>query len=73
MSQKSIKRDAFKEFKRRKQHVREHLRSPHPFATVLLDDQKNILAIGMNRATLAEHAAKQGWDKYEMVDYAVVI
>jgi hypothetical protein len=73
MSQKSIKRDAFKEFKRRKQHVREHLKSPHPFATVLVDAEKNILAIGMSRARLAEDAVERGWNEYEMTDYAVVI
>ena len=73
MSQRAIKKSAFKEFRKRKQHIREALKDPHPVATVLLDEQNEILCIGMNRARLAEYAKERGWEKYEMKDFAVVI
>lgn len=73
MSQKSIKKSAFKEFRLRKQHIREALRDPHPVATVLREEGGAILAVGMNRERLAQYAAEKGWHHYEMFDYAVVI
>lgn len=78
MSQKSIKRDAFREFRRRKQHVREHLRSPHPFLTVLIDwENKKILCAGLVTGTSSEKlaviAAQQGCTNYDTQDVAVVI
>lgn len=74
MSQRRIKRDEFKAFRLRKKHVSEHLRSPHPFITALIDPRTNeILCVGTNRERLAEYAGERGWVSFEMKDFAVVI
>lgn len=72
MSQRKIKRDAFRAFQLRKKHTQEVLRNPHPIATVLMVDGE-IRAVGMNRERLAQWAAEQSIESFEMFDYVVVV
>lgn len=73
MSQPKIKKSAFREFRLRKKHVAEHLRSPHPFITALIDPQtKEILCVGIDRERLGKHAGERGWTSFEMIDFPVV-
>lgn len=74
MSQVKIKQDAFKQFKLRKRHVSEHLRSPHPFITVLVDTAtKEVLCLGRDREQLAKYADEKNWINFEMKDFPVII
>ncbi len=74
MSQRKIKRDAFRSFQLRKKHTAEHLRNPHPFITAVIDPAtKEILCVGTDRERLAQYVAEKGWESFEMKDFAVVI
>ncbi len=73
MSQLKIKRDAFKDFKKRKKFINDSLRSSAPVVTLVWTaDKSKLLCAGIDRELLAKHCATNGWTSFDMEDVRLI-
>lgn len=57
----------------RKKRTKEALRDPHPVVTFVIGPDGGVLSAGLDRERLAQDAASQGWENFEMKDIALVV